>query len=716
MKKSKLLIVLVVLIALFMSSGDMKKSVEAETSGPLDFEDESDLTGALLEHLFLPLVMVPENSTAEAIGPSGGIFPAFIVDQLNPGTMYVGTWGTGIYKSVDIGLTWQEINQGLNNLKIQSLGIDPQNSQILYAGTYGGGVFKSINGGQSWIVSSGEVIGNHIIYDIEIDPRVPQNIFTVSRISGSLVGYIHKSEDYGITWQLMMKGDRFDTDDYFYDIDINPLNSTQIFLAAHEHGFFRSDDGGISWNAINNGVTDLSARSLAIDPVTPSNLFGGVWHGVGVFKSSNSGNNWYTANSGFPYDVEVYRVIIDPSSDPLSRKVYTCTYEDGLYRSDNGAANWNYAGLDGRFIYDFGISQITTRKIFASTYLGGLFSSIDDGNIWQSSDKGIFNTNITGLASSTAYPGKLFAAVYGKGIYKSENKGTTWVEVNSGITNREINSLFILDGNFYALSSMSVFFSNDGENWGELPGPSVQMQQSNILLPFNMTTYDLPEEILLIESDHDEYPSKISSSNSPLVSITKVNESLIGGTPGYGAWIYANGIWQQLGLDSRWIYSIAYDGLLNRIIASSCLYQFSDGQISDCKVSKAENQSGGWVWSDFNEGLPGVKANILLIRGDDYSAATNDGIFIRDNNGSQWVRVGLTGIRVLSITADSVNSCKLYAGTASGAYYSSDCGLTWQEGPSNLGGLNLQTVWVDLHDTNIVYFGTNQAGAYKWDK
>ncbi|MFN3270208.1 MAG: WD40/YVTN/BNR-like repeat-containing protein, partial [Candidatus Kapaibacteriota bacterium] len=59
--------------------------------------------------------------------------------------MYIGVWGEGIFRSLNLGQNWTEINNGLTNKYIT--GIEKDSNGILYASTYGGGVFISTNNG-----------------------------------------------------------------------------------------------------------------------------------------------------------------------------------------------------------------------------------------------------------------------------------------------------------------------------------------------------------------------------------------------------------------------------------------------------------------------------------------------------------------------------------------------------------------------------------------
>jgi photosystem II stability/assembly factor-like uncharacterized protein len=65
--------------------------------------------------------------------------------------VYAGLEGFGVYKSDDAGASWQPRNNGMGNVRIRALAIDPQNPQVLYAGRDdGGGVYRSLDGGLSW--------------------------------------------------------------------------------------------------------------------------------------------------------------------------------------------------------------------------------------------------------------------------------------------------------------------------------------------------------------------------------------------------------------------------------------------------------------------------------------------------------------------------------------------------------------------------------------
>src|SRR5258707_3870270 len=71
------------------------------------------------------------------------------------------------------------------------------------------------------------------------------------------------------------------------------VKGTQLFAGTNTAGAFRSTDNGITWTAIDSGITNLSVRAMA---VSGSNLFAGTESGV--FLSTNNGTSWTEVNTG----------------------------------------------------------------------------------------------------------------------------------------------------------------------------------------------------------------------------------------------------------------------------------------------------------------------------------------------------------------------------------------------------------------------------------
>ncbi len=155
------------------------------------------------------------------------------------GVIYAGTWGFGVYKSVDNGSTWTAVNNGLGYFTtIQSLTVK---GTTLFCGTVGGGVFKSINGGANWIQVT---VGNNIIWALGSTSTA---VFASSYGDG-----LYRSLDGGSSWTKLDLGVQF-----VYSIAVD--GSGKIYVASWASGVFVSEDNGSTWTSMGMGGFGVSA-------------------------------------------------------------------------------------------------------------------------------------------------------------------------------------------------------------------------------------------------------------------------------------------------------------------------------------------------------------------------------------------------------------------------------------------------------------------------
>ena len=152
------------------------------------------------------------------------------------------------------------------------------------------------------------------------------------------------------------------------------------------------------------------------------------------------------------------------------------------------------------------------------------------------------------------------------------------------------------------------------------------------------------------------------------------------------------------------VISLAADAGLGRLLLSAC------DPNGVCTVCGYKNGS----FSDLNQGLSGLRTNQVLVRGDDYFAATTNGIYIRDNNGAQWILTGAAGKNMLSVNYATQNACLMAAGGGGVTYTSSNCGIVWQLTTSELNRWSFQAALVDPANSSRFIFGSKEAGAFLW--
>lgn len=108
-------------------------------------------------------------------GPTAGQVRDLAIDP-TPGeaaTMYMACNSAGLWKSTDGGASWKPLNDQLPSLRIGAVALDPDDPRVVYAGSgnlfdgslgerRGAGLFKSIDGGITWMDIDGGLEGSEL--------------------------------------------------------------------------------------------------------------------------------------------------------------------------------------------------------------------------------------------------------------------------------------------------------------------------------------------------------------------------------------------------------------------------------------------------------------------------------------------------------------------------------------------------------------------------
>lgn len=112
---------------------------------------------------------IPTSVTSSLTGSGIIATDSIVIDTANPGTLYAGLDGGGIYKSIDNGANWTAATNQPTNTRVKALVIDKTDSTKLYAATYGNGVFKSVNSGVDWSACTNTALTNLNLLSLVID-------------------------------------------------------------------------------------------------------------------------------------------------------------------------------------------------------------------------------------------------------------------------------------------------------------------------------------------------------------------------------------------------------------------------------------------------------------------------------------------------------------------------------------------------------------------
>ncbi len=187
----------------------------------------------------------------------------------------------------------------------------------------------------------------------------------------------------------------------------DPADPLRIYIAISSAGAFRTDDGGVTWKAINQGLTskhipDPTAEvghcvhRIAMHPARPNVLF--MQKHWDVMRSDNAGDKWYEVSGnlptdfGFPIDVHahepetVYVVPIKSDGEhfPPEGKLR-------VYRSRTGGNEWEAltSGLPQSDCYvnvlrdAMAVDSLDSCGIYFGTTGGQVYASADSGDNWS---------------------------------------------------------------------------------------------------------------------------------------------------------------------------------------------------------------------------------------------------------------------------------------------------------------------------------------------
>jgi photosystem II stability/assembly factor-like uncharacterized protein len=234
---------------------------------------------------------------------------------------------------------------------------------------------------------------------------------------------------------------------------------SNIFVGTNG-GIFLSVDNGISWAAVNSGLTMTNVSSLVL---TSAGLLAGT-RGGGVFLSTNRGASWVPMNSGLT-DMDVYTV----GSSGLNT-MFAGTNSSGLFRSTNRGASWSQSAFSDRKVYAIAVNG---SNVYCAVQDIGVFHSRTRGSIWSLMGSGLTDKDISSL---TVFGVNIIAGSVGNGIFMSTDDGATWTSQNTGMANARIqcfdasSTYGVMGGvNFFAGSSNAVYLSTDSsKTWNDV--------------------------------------------------------------------------------------------------------------------------------------------------------------------------------------------------------------------------------------------------------
>ncbi len=326
------------------------------------------------------------SSITNGIGEDGGWITPYVINPINPATLYLGT--TKVYRTRNRGNSWTAISGALTGNTLYTLAVAKTDTNTIYAGD-NSNLFKTTNGGTTW-----------------------------TNITSGLPG---ASQTY---------------------VAVDPTNAQVVYVTFSGYGsqkVYKTTNGGSSWTNISTGLPSIPTNCITIHPTTTTNLYVGT--DVGVYNSSDGGATWQSFSVGLP------NVVIDELEFyAAGNKLRAATYGRGIWQislgagtgsisgtvffdeNNNGAQDAGEQGLHNWKVQLTGAKTDSLQTDFSGNYI---FASLPDGQFTvsvQPQNGWTMTTPVSGsytmtITDGTMYSGKNFVQ-FVPGIYESFDGGS----------------------------------------------------------------------------------------------------------------------------------------------------------------------------------------------------------------------------------------------------------------------------------------------------
>ncbi|MEM9899523.1 MAG: hypothetical protein AAF742_09120, partial [Pseudomonadota bacterium] len=347
-------------------------------------------------------------------GIPGGRATSIAADQNNPDVLYVGGATSGVWKTENGGMTWRPIFDDQSTSSIGTITVYQKSPEIVWVGTgegkprygtgVGTGIYKSVDGGQTW--NNMGLTASERIQRIHLHPDNPEVVYVAAvgpaYTDGEERG-VFKSIDGGASWKRVLFTN---AGAGAADLAMDPSNPDRLLAAMWEFrrkpwdfnsggpgsGLFLSEDGGETWGRLTDAdglpEGELGRIGIAFDPSSPGRVFASVEAKTGgLYQSSDGGRTWSLHNNDpliFGHYARAWycqEIAVDPNN---GKRLYYSAY---VSLSDDGGTSFRSIVRDGDLR---GIAE-THMALFLKDRPGhfyvatdqGLIETRDDGKTWR---------------------------------------------------------------------------------------------------------------------------------------------------------------------------------------------------------------------------------------------------------------------------------------------------------------------------------------------
>jgi photosystem II stability/assembly factor-like uncharacterized protein len=339
-------------------------------------------------------------------------------------TLYITTKRTGIYQSQNNGDNWDSFNNGLDDLKVNFIGVT---DTTLVCGTFTGGFYHYEQG--QWIQNNSGIICSSVRSIVTAANSLIANDFDNVYLSDNWNDWIKITPDVNRELFGSMASMR-DTVFLSVEYDTPSWPYDQPFILY-------TPDKGCTWEELYNPVPFARDDPYGIY-CSENRLY--TFEDELMYYTDNLGSTWTEINLPGEYCNYFYDFLIY-NSTPFAA---ACGNAQLVKLNENEDWILSNTGLPD----DRGLSGLAYCEgaLFAYVDVYGMYVSMDNGNTWNPANNGL---NIEyGIRSFVPYGGSLFITTE-NGIFYTDDYGQKWNPINSGLINKNLSAIAVFNDTLF---------------------------------------------------------------------------------------------------------------------------------------------------------------------------------------------------------------------------------------------------------------------------
>jgi photosystem II stability/assembly factor-like uncharacterized protein len=312
---------------------------------------------------------------------------------------------------------WKKVYESLKGTHPQCITFDPNKPNRAYCGTFGGGLWKTDDAGQTWDSIGKERMSSSDVMSVSVsslERGKNSNVFNTVYV-GTEPSAFYRSDDGGESWDKMGSLNNLSSSSswsfpprpstsHVRWIESDKTKAGYVYAAIEAGALVQSHDGGRTWiDRVEGGPYDT--HTLTTHKKMPGWLYSAA--GDGYFESYDYGQTWKRLVVGLDDYDYLFSLAVD-SGDPQTVIV--------------SASQWPYKA------YSLEDAESLVYRRTSSSHVDDADDSNSNDMEWKLVSNGLPKPTGTLISVLTANPSIAgsFYAVNNRGIFYSTDSGISW--------------------------------------------------------------------------------------------------------------------------------------------------------------------------------------------------------------------------------------------------------------------------------------------------